>query len=129
MTTTAFTSRFTPEFVAFAYDGWSVLRIGRTEHAALSYEATHPELPGDVLVAGSLGEVRDLIDGTRQALDEEWVDSLGPVLTEPSPYADAQAAHEADICRARTDPDGAETHEVATYQEARQVERENLGGI
>ena len=58
---TAWPTSPAPDFTSFSYDGWSVLRIGRTERLPITYEATHPELPGDVLVAHSLGEMRDAI--------------------------------------------------------------------
>ena len=64
MNTTAWPTTPVPEMTAFAYDGWSILRIGRTERLPITYEATHPEFPGDVLVAHSLGEIRDAIDAT-----------------------------------------------------------------
>lgn len=76
MTTTAWPTFPVPEMTAFAYDGWSILRIGATPNLPLTYEATHPEIaPGDVLVAHSLGEVRDLIDAAAAAY---VTDPLGP---------------------------------------------------
>lgn len=63
MSTTAWPTTPAPEMIAFAYDGWSILRIGATPVVPLTYEATHPELGHDnVVIAHSLGEARDLID-------------------------------------------------------------------
>ena len=73
MTTTAWPTTPAPEFISFAFDGWSILRIGRTDHLPLTYEASHPEFTpnGNLLVAHSLGEVRDLIDMHRELVEEQ----------------------------------------------------------
>ena len=74
MFTTAWPTTPAPEFISFAFDGWSILRIGRTDHLPITYEASHPEFTphGNLLVAHSLGEVRDLIDAATHAARDSW---------------------------------------------------------
>lgn len=120
MNTTAWPNLPPVEMIAFAYDGWSVLRVGATPHVPLCYEATHPELPGDVLVAHSLGEVRDAIDSTQAAWDAldpygDYTPDLGCPATRHAgsasdPYAigcDLPAGH--DGAHVVTDPLGPDT--------------------
>lgn len=91
--TTAWPTTPAPEMTAFAYDGWSILRVGATATLPLTYEATHPELPGDVFVEGSLGEVRDLIDMYRELVEEQAQEA------EAAAYAAWEAEQDA-LCKA-----------------------------
>lgn len=126
MTTAAWPTMPPVEMIAFAYDGWSILRVGATPVVPLTYEATHPELGHDnVVIAHSLGEVRDLIDMYRAAWDaddaqsaalEAWTAELERACPAtwtsggPDPYAiGCDLDHDHDGAHKVTDPFGPDT--------------------